>query len=86
MAGGKALVESLKKYIVGRMNNEPECAPGAPGLGNAELEQICELELHLDAQDHYLMYSLLHSLIRDGRVEKVQWPNQPRRPKYRLRD
>ena len=71
--------------MLDRMRREPECATGSRGLGNVELERLCDLELHLDAQDHYVSYSLLHSLMQDGLVEKVQWPDQPRRPKFRLR-
>jgi hypothetical protein len=57
MATGKALIRALKDHILNVMRAESECAPRGPGLGNVELEKLCDLELHLDAQDHYLMYS-----------------------------
>ena len=85
MATGKALIRALKDHILNVMRAESECAPGGPGLGNVELEKLGDLELHLDAQDHYLTYSLLHSL-KDGVVEQVRRPDKPRSPKYRLRN
>ena len=84
MQDGKALIKAIEGHILERMRQEPECRPSARGLGGIELEKLCDLELHLDVQDHWLTYSLLHSLIQDGRVEQVRWPEHPRRPKYRL--
>lgn len=84
MQDGKALIKGLKNHVLEKMRDEPECRSNARGLGNTELEKICDLELHLDAHDHWLMYSLLHSLIQDGRVEQVRWPEHRSRSKYRL--
>ena len=85
MSRGSELLAQLKDHVVEQMRREPACAPEATGLGNNQLEELCELGLHLDAQDHYLMYSILHALVKEGRVEQVRWPNAPTRPKYRLR-
>jgi hypothetical protein len=85
MSKGPALIMQLKEYILEKMRAEPMCAESARGLGNNDLEDLCDLELHLDSQDHYLTYSLLASLVKDGIVEQVRWPETPRRPKYRLK-
>jgi hypothetical protein len=85
MSGGKTIIQVLKNHVADTMRQEPTCAPGARGLGNIELEALCNLELNLDSQDHYLTYSLLHALVKDGIVEQVRWPDDARHPKYRLR-
>jgi hypothetical protein len=85
MATGKAILETLKKHVIDQMRAEPSCGPASRGLGNVEIEQLCDLALELESQDHYLTYSLLQSLVKDDVVEQVRWPDAPRRPKYRLR-
>jgi hypothetical protein len=82
---GHALIEALKTYVLGKMREEPECAAWANGLGNTDIEAMCDLALNLDSQDHYLSYSILQCLVRDGSVEQIRWPSSPRRPKYGLR-
>lgn len=68
-----------------QMRTESACSPDSPGLGNVEIEELCDLALHLDAQDHYLTYSLLCSLVKDSLIERIVWRQSPRRPKYRFR-
>lgn len=84
MSQGSEIINMLKQLVLSKMRSNPSCEPESAGLGNVEIEQVCELELHLQSQDHYLCYSILHSLIADGLVEKRRWPSSPRRPKYRL--
>jgi hypothetical protein len=86
MSKGEELVAHLKRHILTQMRSEPDCQPDATGLGNVEIEELCGLALHLDSQDHYLTYSLLCSLIKDGAIERVTPLTSPRRPKYRLRE
>lgn len=86
MSEGKRLVASLKRYIVEQMTSEPACGAAAPGLGSNEIEELCDLALNLDSQDHYLTRSLLRSLVKDSIIERVVWLNKPKRPKYRLRE
>lgn len=85
MSEGKSIIEQLKQHVVLRMKSEAACAPDARGLGNNEIESLCDLALNLDSQDHYLTYSILHALIKDDVVERVTWPTALNRPKYRLR-
>jgi hypothetical protein len=85
MAEGSALIAELKRHVLEKMAPEPDCRPTATGLGNVEIEELCGFALHLDSQDHYLTYSILCSLIKDGYVERVRLAKSPRRPKYRLR-
>lgn len=80
MSEGRALITHLKQHILSRLSAEADCQPDAVGLGNVEVERLCELELHLDSQDHYLTYSLLCSLIKDGLVERIKWAKQPEAP------
>jgi hypothetical protein len=86
MSDGRRLISQLKDHVIACMRADPECATGATGLGNTDIEALCDLELHLDSQDHYLTYSILQSLVVDGRIEQIRWPTSPTRPKYRLRD
>jgi hypothetical protein len=58
-----------------------ECAPDGIGLRNSEIETLCDLSLHLEKQDSYITYSILMSMVRDGRVEKI---GEFRKPRYRL--
>ncbi len=81
---GSALIERLKTHVIDSMKPNEECSPTGRGLGNIDIETVAGLALNLDAQDHYLTYSILHALIRDGRVEQMRWPVAPKRPKYRL--
>lgn len=85
MSTGPELIEILKQHVIDTMLRTADCAKGAPGLGNIEIEELSGLALRLESQDHYLTYSLLQALIKDGRVEQIRHPNAPRRPKYRLR-
>lgn len=83
-SGGPALLSALKRHVIETMLNEPACAPSATGLSNVEIEELSGLALSLDSQDHFLTYSILHSLMKEGAVEQVRYPASPRRPKYRL--
>jgi hypothetical protein len=85
MSEGRSIVTRLKEHVLEQMREEPKCAFDGAGLGNIEIETMCDLALGLDSQDHYLTYSLLHSLIKDGVVEQIRWPESQRHPKYRLR-
>lgn len=81
---GSEVVTLLKEHVLAAMRSEPQCAAGSRGLGNIEIEEIAGLALRLPSQDHYLTYSILHALIKDGQIEQVRHPTEPRRPKYRL--
>ena len=84
MTRGSEIINGLKDLVLAEMRSHPSCEPESAGLGNVDIEKICGLELDLQSQDHYLCYSILHSLIADGLVEMKRWPSSPRRPKYRL--
>jgi hypothetical protein len=83
MTKGSDLVAQIKQHVVDNMRAEAACVPGRESPTNVEIEELCDLALHLRSQDSYLTYSPLHSLINDGVVEKVVLPRK--RPKYRLR-
>jgi len=81
---GKALIEDLKHHVLETMRAEANCAPLGRGLRNFEIEELCGLGLHLDHHDHYVTYSILHVLIREGTVQVVRLRDKdPTR--YRLR-
>jgi hypothetical protein len=84
MSEGLDMIAALKGHVLSCMRGDNDCQPEARGLGNIEIEHLCDLALALESQDHYLTYSVLHALIADGLVEKVRWPDAPRNPKYRL--
>ncbi len=85
MPTGPDLIETLKQHVIDTMLHNADCSKDGGGLGNIEIEELSGLALRLPSQDHYLTYSLLQALIKDGRVEQLRHPNAPRRPKYRLR-
>ncbi len=60
----------------------PECAPGGRGLGNTAIEQAAEFALDLPRANNWFTWSLLVSLVMDGKVEAVD-PTK-RNKKYRL--
>jgi hypothetical protein len=74
MSTGKAIIEQLKQLIVDQMQHEPACAPTGKGLGNNELEELCDLALHLDSQDHYLTYSILQAFPPDQNIDFARRP------------
>ena len=78
---GKYLIQQLQDHILKVMRSQPDCSASGIGLRNSELEYLCDLALHLEKQDSYLTYSILMSLIKDGRVEKI---GEYRKPRYRL--
>jgi hypothetical protein len=84
MSRGVQLIRDLKAHVTTCMLAEPLCQPGENGLGNNEIEAMCDLKLELPSQDHYLTYSILQALILDGVVQRVRHPESPKRPKYRL--
>ena len=85
MSRGKQLIAEMKQHIIDQMRAESLCAPGAIGLGNFEIEALCDLALHLESHDQHFTHSLLRALIKNGIVER-HCPASSRRPKYRLHD
>ena len=82
MASGQALIDLCKTHLLETMRTLPECAPNGPGLGNKALEEAAGFALHLPAKDNWFTWSLLFSLILDGKVEIAHTGKS--RPKYRL--
>lgn len=78
---GKYLISRLQEHLLDVMLAQPDCAKSGPGLRNSELEFLSDLALNLEKQDCYLTYSILMSLVKDGRVEKI---GEFRKPRYRL--
>jgi len=85
MSKGVDLITQLKQHVLDEMRGEPSCAPGAGGLGNVQIEELCDLALPIDDHKQFLTHSLLRMLVSDGVVEKIIWPGCSSRPKYRLR-
>ncbi|HCF99017.1 MAG TPA: hypothetical protein DEV93_00570 [Chloroflexi bacterium] len=84
MQRGKQLLVACKQHVLDTMQRMPECVPGiGRGAGNTDIQEAADLGLHLDRQDGWFTWSLLVSLINDGRVEVV--PGTERRRRFRLR-
>jgi len=73
---GQALVEQLKLHVLDVLQALSQCHPGGPGLGNAVIERHAGLALHLDRQDHWLCWSILKVLQREGKVEAIGDPTK----------
>jgi hypothetical protein len=82
MASGQALIALCKAHLIETMQALPECAPDGPGLGNKAIEEASGFALQLPRADNWFTWSLLVSLVLDGRVEATQ-PGK-RNKKYRL--
>ncbi len=79
---GRSLIATLQAYIIDVMSRQVDCAPEGFGLRNSEIEELADLSLKLEKQDSYLTYSILMSMVRDGRVIKT---GEFGKPRYRLR-
>lgn len=84
-AEGQELVTKLKEHVFKVLAQLPECHPNRQGLGNAEIERRAGLALHLDKQDHWLSWSILKVLEREGRVESITSPSRWRLRAEQLR-
>jgi hypothetical protein len=73
---GESLVGELKTHSLEVLRSRPECQPGSAGLSNAAIERYAGLALHLDKQDHWLCWSILKVLRREGRAEAVGSPTR----------
>ena len=73
---GESLIGQLKTHLLEVLRSRPECHPGGAGLGNATIERYAGLALHLDKQDHWVCWSILKVLQREGKVEAVGSPTR----------
>jgi hypothetical protein len=73
---GESLIADLKAHLIEVMRARPECEPDARGLGNAAIERYAGLALHLDRQDHWVCWSILKVLQREGKIEAVGHPSR----------
>ena len=78
-------MQACKDHLVDVMRGMPECQPetGA-GAGYRLIEDIADLDLHLDGQNGWMTWSLLIALVQEGRIEVV--PGSEKRRRYRIRD
>jgi len=80
---GDEILEGAKSHVLAAMAKMPECqwAEGT-GAGSRTIEEVAELDLGLKAQNGWFTWSLLMSLLQDGRIETT--PSRGRR-KFRLK-
>ena len=78
---GSELVEQCKTHLIDTMRHLEDCQPGAPGLGNRAIEVEAGFELDLPGYDSYFTWSLLKSLVNEGRIEQIEGSRGAR---YRL--
>jgi hypothetical protein len=78
---GEDLVARLKTHLLEVLRSRPECQLGDAGLSNAAIERYAGLALHLEKQDHWLCWSILKVLQREGKAEAVGSPTR-----WRLRE
>ncbi len=84
MARGQELIDQCKKHVLEAMRAFPECRPQTgTGLGNRAIEDAAGFALELGGQDGWFTWSLLASLVQDGKIEVV--PGTERRRRFRLR-
>ena len=81
---GNALIGELKTHVLLCLRLAPFCEPGGAGLGNTAIEELTGLALCLPYQDHWLCFSILHSLAQEGLVEVFKSKAGRKRFLYRL--
>ncbi|MEE9277089.1 MAG: hypothetical protein V3V06_01620 [Dehalococcoidia bacterium] len=81
MSRGAELVKALKTHLLDTLQSMPECQADGEGARNKDIEGAADLALDLDEQDSYVTWSILQSLVRDGKIESV---GEGRRRRYRL--
>ena len=80
---GDDIPGNAKSHVLAAMAQMPERKSGdGSGAGSRMIEEVAELDLGLRAQNGWFTWSLLMSLLQDGRIEAV--PSRGRR-KFRLK-
>jgi hypothetical protein len=70
---GDEILQLAKEHVLQTMSTMPECRKTfGDGAGSRLIEQKGDLDLLLRAQNGWLTWSLLMSLLQEGRVELVQ--------------
>ena len=69
---GDDILQIAKDHVLQTMSGMPECRKTfGDGAGSRRIEQIADLDLLLRAQNGWFTWSLLMSLLQDGRIELV---------------
>jgi hypothetical protein len=80
---GDDILDHAKRHVLAAMAQMPECKWGdGTGAGSRTIEEAAELDLGLKAHNGWFTWSILMSLLQDGRIETV--PSRGRR-KFRLK-
>lgn len=69
---GHKLIDALKTHVLETMSGIPECAVGGNGTTGRSIEELAGLGLDLPSQNGWLTWSILMSLVDDGKVEVLR--------------
>ena len=69
---GEKLIARCKQHILAAMQGLPERAPNWAGLRSKEIEREAGLALNLPEQDGWLTWSILMSLVSDGKAQVLR--------------
>jgi hypothetical protein len=66
---GEKLIGQCKEHVLATMSSLPGCAPNGSGLRSKYIEKEAGLALNLPEQDGWLTWSILMSLVSDGKAQ-----------------
>ena len=69
---GQKLIQSLKAHVLQTMDGIDECNPNGKGVIYRVIQDLAGLELELPAHDGWLTWSILSSLVQDGKVNALR--------------
>ena len=78
---GRNMIQGLKAHVLQTMDGIDECNPDGQGITYRVIQDLAGLELELPAHDGWLTWSILASLVQDGKVEALR---KGRRLNWRL--
>lgn len=78
---GRRLVRELKAHVFRVMEQIDDCRPEGQGVSYRIIEELAGLGLKLPAQDGWVTWSLLASLVQSGEVDVIR---EGRRLRWRL--
>lgn len=78
---GRRLIQGLKVHVLQTMEGIDECNLDGQGVRYRIIQDLAGLELELPAHDGWLTWSILASLVQDGKVHVMR---EGRRLRWRL--
>ena len=69
---GRNMIQGLKAHVLQTMDGIDECNPDGQGVRYRVIQDLAGLELELPAHDGWLTWSILASLVQDGKADALR--------------